>query len=287
MNYVHSLSEERRQNLLRDLNRIAAEAKDVPYGKQFRLNDCTVTVYDSGKAVFQGANSQYYAENLIAVSDVILPQCGSDEVGTGDLFGPICVCACYIDKKIYEKVRDLHLIDSKQLTDEIIMQMGPKLVKTVPHSLLILNNEKFNEVNKTNNLNEIKARMHNKCYLNLQDRGIRLPKVTVIDQFCPDYSYYRYLRNEERIVRGITFTTKAENQYIAVACGAIISRYGFLLTLKEMEEKYDFSFPKGAGGKTDEALKGFIERYGLQELGKVCKLSWKNVRNLLSEAAKG
>ncbi|MBQ1878003.1 MAG: DUF3378 domain-containing protein, partial [Erysipelotrichaceae bacterium] len=157
MNYVHSLSEERRQKLLRDLNRIASEAKDVPYGKQFRLDDCTITVYDSGKAVFQGANSQYYAENLIAASDVILPQCGSDEVGTGDLFGPICVCACYIDRKIYEQIRDLHLIDSKQLSDETIMEMGPKLVKTVPHSLLILNNEKFNQVNRDNNLNEIKA----------------------------------------------------------------------------------------------------------------------------------
>ena len=248
---------------------------------RIKYDDCIITIYDSSKVMFQGANAGLYAATFFPEKEITLPQCGSDEVGTGDYFGPVCVCACYLDDKIYEKIRDLNVIDSKQLTDTYIEKIAPKLIEAVPHSLLILTNRQYNDVIRENNLNKIKARMHNKCYLNLMDKGIKLPQLTVIDDFCGEDKYYRYIRYEKDIVRNITFETKAENKYAAVACGAIISRYAFLESMKAMSEKYGMAFPKGAGSKVNEFGKAFIEKYGQGELINVAKLNFKNTAEII------
>ena len=247
---------------------------------RIRYDDTIITVYESGTVMFQGDNAEIYYRSFAPAKEQVFPQAGSDEVGTGDFFGPVCVCACYLDEQIYEKIKHLNLIDSKRLSDSHVMEIGPVLDKEVPHSLLILDNARYNVVVKQNNLNRIKARMHNKCYLNLRDKGIKLPKLTVIDDFCGESLYYHYLRGEPQTVRGITFQTKAEDSYLAVACGAIISRYAFLESMRAMSEKYGFTFPKGAGAKVTEKAREFLKNHSQAELAKVAKLNFKTVNEL-------
>ena len=74
------------------------------------------------------------------------PQIGSDEVGTGDFFGPIVVCAALVTEETNPKLTELGVTDSKKMSDEIIMAIGPGLSLSYPHSLLILRNPKYNEV---------------------------------------------------------------------------------------------------------------------------------------------
>jgi len=252
--------------------------------QQIRFDQCVITVYTSGSVVFSGLNAdKYYQMFFPQKHDLVLPQAGSDEVGTGDFFGPVCVCASYVDQNIYNKISDMNLTDSKKLTDIYIRSIGERLIQEVPHSLLILDNVRYNKVISQNNLNAIKAKMHNKAYLNLQKKGITLPELTVIDDFCGETLYYRYLRDQERVVNGITFHTKAETQFISVAIGSIISRYAFLKYMDEMSEKYQMVFPKGAGKPVDEFLDEFLQSYSKDELIKVAKLNFKNYRNLDNE----
>ncbi len=281
MNRVYQGNEEVIQRIKNSFDREYFVRPPQYSNTRIKYDDCIITIYDSGKVMFQGANAGIYAATFFPEKEITLPQCGSDEVGTGDYFGPVCVCACYLDDRIYEKIRDLNVIDSKQLTDTYIEKIAPKLIEAVPHSLLILTNRQYNDVIRENNLNKIKARMHNKCYLNLMDKGIRLPQLTVIDDFCGEDKYYRYIRYEKDIVRNITFETKAENKYAAVACGAIISRYAFLESMKAMSEKYGMTFPKGAGSKVNEFGKTFIEKYGQGELINVAKLNFKNTAEII------
>ncbi len=281
MNRVYQGNEEVIQRIRSSFDREYFVQPPQYSNARIKYDDCIITIYDSGKVMFQGANAGIYAATFFPEKEITLPQCGSDEVGTGDYFGPVCVCACYLDDRIYEKIRDLNVIDSKQLTDTYIEKIAPKLIENVPHSLLILTNRQYNDVIRENNLNKIKARMHNKCYLNLMDKGIRLPQLTVIDDFCGEDKYYRYIRYEKDIVRNITFETKAENKYAAVACGAIISRYAFLESMKAMSEKYGMTFPKGAGSKVNEFGKAFIEKYGQGELINVAKLNFKNTAEII------
>lgn len=254
---------------------------------QLKPENCVITCYTSGKTVFQGKDANVYAAVFMEVRDEIstptttshYPQAGSDEVGTGDYFGPVCVCASYVTKDDVDFLVKLGVRDSKQMSDADMLKIGPLLMERIPHSLLIVPPQKYNQVHKSNNLNAIKAKLHNQAYINLAKK-IELPSFKIIDQFTPETSYYRYLKNEPQIVRGIHFETKAEDKYLSVAVGSIISRYGFLKTWEEMEQKYNMTLPKGSGDKVDIVAQAFVERYGFERLGEIAKLHFKNTEKI-------
>ena len=254
---------------------------------QLKPENCVITCYTSGKTVFQGKDANVYAAAFMEVQDKIpnttttnqYPQAGSDEVGTGDYFGPVCVCASYVTKDDVDFLVKLGVRDSKQMSDADMLKIGPLLMERIPHSLLIVPPQKYNQVHESNNLNAIKAKLHNQAYINLAKK-IELPSFKIIDQFTPETSYYRYLKNEPQVIRGIHFETKAEDKYLSVAVGSIISRYGFLKTWEEMEQKYNMTLPKGSGDKVDIVAQEFVERYGFDRLGEIAKLHFKNTEKI-------
>ena len=254
---------------------------------QLKPENCVITCYTSGKTVFQGKDANVDAAAFMQGQDEIpnaattnqYPQAGSDEVGTGDYFGPVCVCASYVTQDNVDFLIKLGVRDSKQMSDADMLKIGPLLMERIPHSLLIVPPQKYNRVHESNNLNAIKAKLHNQAYINLAKK-IELPSFKIIDQFTPETSYYRYLQNEPQIIRGIHFETKAEDKYLSVAVGSIISRYGFLKTWEEMEKKYNMTLPKGSGDKVDIVAQAFVERYGLERLGEIAKLHFKNTEKI-------
>lgn len=269
------------------------QTKAPQYAKwQLRPENCVITCYESGKTVFQGKDANIYASPFQRNDNVVtkkpkaspsfkdtFPQAGSDEVGTGDYFGPVTVCASLVRESDMELLTKMGIRDSKQLKDEDIRKITPTIIKQIPHSLLIVNNAKYNEIHEDNNLNKMKARLHNQAYVNLAKK-VDLPSFKIVDQFTPEYSYYRYIKEEPTIVRGIHFETKAENKYPSVAVSSIISRYAFLTYWDKMEEEYDMEFQKGAGEKVDACAKLFVERYGFEALKKVAKIHFKNTEKL-------
>lgn len=257
----------------------SAADKIPPYARwQLRVEGCTITCYQSDKVVFQGKDAEVYAAPFLH-KDIILPQAGSDEVGTGDYFGPVCVCACIVEEKDIDAIKKLGVRDSKQLTDDEIRVIAPQLMKRLRYSLLIVTNEKYNQVHDTSNMNAIKSKLHNQAYVNLS-RKAPLPDFKVIDQFTPAPSYYRYLNGEKTIVRGIHFETKAEDKYPAVGSASMIARYAFLKCMDDMETKFDMHFQKGASAKTDEDARYFIQKYGIARLNEVAKLHFKNTERV-------
>ncbi|MDY6062680.1 MAG: ribonuclease HIII [Erysipelotrichaceae bacterium] len=245
----------------------------------FKLESCVVNIYTSNKAVFQGQDAKIYSASFSYQQD-FKAQAGSDEVGTGDFFGPIIVVACIVDEINYQKIKDLGITDSKKITDNQILKMAPKLMELLPYTKLILSNKQYNEIIKDNNMNKIKARMHNQAYINLVKKGYKLPNSIIIDQFATPDNYYNYLINEPQIIKNITFKTKAEAKYIAVGAASIIARYIFLNEMDKMNRQYNFDFHKGAGVIVDQRIQAFIEKYSRNELAKVGKLNFKNYKKL-------
>ena len=257
---------------------------------QLRPENCVITRYNSGKTVFQGKDAEIYASafqktagktaSVPSASGSVFPQAGSDEVGTGDYFGPVTVCACIVDEKTSPLVKELGVADSKAMTDTAIRSAAPKLIEALPHSLLIVPPEKYNAVHSSMNLNAMKSILHNQAYIHLQDR-CGLPQLCVIDQFTPPASYYRYLSGQKRIVRPIHFETKAESTYPAVAAASVIARYAFLSTMDDMEEKFGMEFAKGAGAAADACGKEFVQRFGEERLRETAKLHFRNTSKIL------
>lgn len=268
--------------------------KNPPYALyQLKLSDCVITAYTSGKVVFQGEGAELHAQGFQVSTkksssstpsphpSIGYPQCGSDEVGTGDYFGPVVVCAAYVAQEDVAFLKALGIQDSKAVNDTVIRELAPQLMQRLPHSLLILNNAKYNQIHETDNMVAIKCKLHNQAYVHLKKKVAQWPKDVIVDQFVQGSSYYRYLKDEEQVVRGIHFETKAENKYLAVASGSIIARYAFLLSFDAMQQQYDFAFLKGASSKVDQNIKDFVNRFGKEELWKVAKLHFANTKKAL------
>lgn len=264
---------------------------DIPYTEfQVKMKNISITAYKSGKVVFAGGDAlkhaQAYdsslAEQTFTKDKPVqkFPMAGSDEVGTGDYFGPVTVCACYLDEEDLKKIPVHEIVDSKELKDEAVLKLGPILMKELRYSLLVLDNKKYNQIHKKHNMNAIKAILHNQAFIHLNQK-VNLPKDNVIiDQFLAEKPYFKHLENEKAIFKDLHFVTKAENQFIAVACGAIIARYAFLEQLRIMEEHYGLELPKGAGPRVDQAAVFFVEKHGFDALDLVAKTHFKNTEKV-------
>lgn len=268
--------------------------------------DTVVTLYESGKVMFQGISADIDAnmwrdqekflnnidvdtrtteekkETLVDKSNYYYSAIGSDEVGTGDYFLPIVVTACFMDKVNIKFLESLKVHDSKKLTDKKILSVAPLIMKKIPYESIILSNKEYNEwVNKGINMNKVKAIMHNKMLFKMKSKGFNYDKI-IVDQFCLPGVYYNYLREVKDKVTGITFMTKAEDKNLSVACASIISRYIFLKEQEKLEKSLGILIPKGAGIKVDEAGKELVKSKGKDVLNEISKISFKNTNRILN-----
>ena len=245
----------------------------------YRVNtsDLSVIIYDSKTVVFSKEKGIELSKLFKKVD--VFPQAGSDETGNGSYFGPICVCAAYIDNETYEKIKHLNLSDSKTITDDYINEIGQFLRNNVKHSLLVLDNKTYNKLQKEINQNKMKAILHNQAFINLS-KQIEMPKLSVIDQFTPKDTYYKYLKDEAEVFDKLIFETKAEGKYLSVAVASIIARFAFNVALMQMSKHYNFTFLSGANEKVDKNAHAFINKFSKNELNNVAKVHFANTKRL-------
>ena len=129
-------------------------------------------------------------------------------------------------------------------------------------------------------MNAIKAIMHNKVLYSLINKNTYDYDKIVVDQFVYPQKYYGHLKNTKYIVKNISFTTKAEDKCLSVACSSIISRYIFLNEIEKMGKKYKAKILLGAGNDVDELAKELKNKYGIDELKKMVKLNFKNTEKI-------
>ena len=145
--------------------------KTPPYAKfQAKDGDTVITLYESGKVVFQGSDADLASDFWITTerinsgkvdiknsasnkSDKLdesikvdtkiynSSSIGSDEVGTGDYFGPIVVTSSYVSKDNIKYLEELGVKDSKKLTDDKILEIVPLIIKKIPYKSVILSNK--------------------------------------------------------------------------------------------------------------------------------------------------
>ena len=253
----------------------------------------SVTIYKSLKVMFQGkdAKEEYDMWALmlgkdIVIDDIELPvsnndyylsSIGSDEVGTGDFFGPITVCAVYLSEGMIDFTKKLKIDDSKKIKDEQILELGKIITENYPYSLLTLHNELYNDLTvKGYNMNKIKAYMHNKAIINLTTKINLKPKV-IVDEFANQKLYFGYLSDEENVYKDITLKQKAESKFASVAMGSIVARYAFLKHMDKLSDEIDLELLKGASSSVDLLAANIIKSKGEEFLRKIAKLNFKTL----------
>jgi ribonuclease HIII len=241
-------------------------------------NTIDILAYKTGKVLLQGKEITH---ELISIKKHLgredYAAIGSDEVGTGDVFGPIVVCSAYADIEDIAFLESLNVRDSKNITDKMIIQIAPKIAKKLIHSLLILPPNKYNELSSQGyNLNKIKALLHNQAIVKTTSK-LEHQVPVIVDQFCTPQLYFNYIREETLIYRDIDFHTKAEQVHLSVAAASIIARYAFLVKMKEYSEKIGVDLLKGAGKDVDDQIRQVIELKGQHTLPLIAKVNFKNV----------
>ena len=265
---------------------------------QASYSGTTITIYqdkkNKHKVVFMGEDAMMEAkkwdlEAELKEKTTIQPQgwlctdnqIGSDEVGVGDFLLPMIVVAAFVRGKDLKTLEDFGVKDSKKLTDAKIREIAPGLLKKFFVSKLSLPNEKYNElIAKGENMNSIKAKMHNRALLNMFKKFPDTRNIFV-DQFVAESKYFAYLNdpNEQKVIN-IVFKTKGESYYPCVALASVIARYAFLLEKDALEKKYRMAIPFGAASKANEFSEKFIKKFGLTEFDKICKKNFANYKEL-------
>lgn len=298
MNVVIKVNDEIKQKMI-EYYKDKKRDKVIPYVVfQAEEEDTVITMYESGKVMFQGksadvdaamwgvalentkekqeeakkADEKYYNTNAV----------GSDEVGTGDYFGPIVVTATYVKKEDIPYLESLGVGDSKKIDDSKILKIAPEIAKRVKYRSIILSNKEYNEKYATDiNMNKIKAIMHNKVLYQLMVEEKPEVDYIIVDEFAREARYYEYLRDVRDVQRGITFITKAEDKNLAVASGSIISRYIFLKEFDKLCDSIHIPLPKGAGKDVDTIGEEVVEKYGKDKLKEIAKFNFKNTDRIL------
>ena len=274
--------------------------KEIPYVVfQAEDNGTVVTMYTSNKVMFQGSSADVDAAMWMEMADVEKRQkekkekdqadmkyyntssIGSDEVGTGDYFGPIVVTASFVKIEDIPFLEELGIKDSKKLTDEKILEIAPKIAKKIPYKSIILTNSEYNEKYKENNMNKIKAIMHNRALYEMVQNTKEKYDYIIVDEFAREQRYYEYLNDQPVIQKDITFKTKAEDKNLAVACSSVISRYLFLKEFDKLCDTLHLPLPKGAGANVDVIGEELVEKYGKDKLKEVAKLNFANTNRIL------
>lgn len=298
MNVVIRVNDETKEKMI-EYYKDKKREKVIPYVVfQAQEEDTVITLYESGKCMFQGTSADVDAamwgtvlENTKEKKEEKKKEnekyydcsaIGSDEVGTGDYFGPIVVTACYVKKEDIKFLEELGVGDSKKIDDEKILKIAPQIAKKIKYKSVILTNQEYNEkYQKDINMNKIKAILHNRVLYQLVQEEKKDYDYIIVDEFAREARYYEYLKDQPAIQRGITFLTKAEEINNAVGCASIISRYLFLKEMDKLSDSLHIPLPKGAGKDVDTIGEEIVEKYGQEKLKEVAKVNFKNTDRIL------
>lgn len=262
----------------------------------------SVVFYQSGKLVVQGAEASDFVEFVLEPvilkearlgyeaqlnPDLMLPRIGVDESGKGDLLGPLCVAAVYVNESVIRAWEDADIRDSKRVSsDQRVAELARVIRSTAgcKFNVVQIGNAAYNRLHgEMGNVNDILAWGHARAIENLLERSsLNLPPARIIsDQFASNKATLgRAIMTLGRQVE-LVQRHKAESD-LAVAAASILARDAFVSALRRMEKEYGLEFPKGAAGAPEEALRKFVEKYGAERAGEVAKMHFQNARRIVA-----
>ncbi|MBN1175198.1 hypothetical protein JXA48_01000 [Candidatus Woesearchaeota archaeon] len=257
----------------------AMESGTNQYEKaRFRGEGLTLILYTSGKLVVQGSDEllDKFKENNHALNlqpgkekkqvlNTKLPEIekciGSDETLKGDTFGGLVVVGAYFEKSEEDTLKQLGVVDSKQLTDIQIEKIAKILLEDYKERFVIYEIEakEYNELTKQRSITGILNEAHNHVGFELKKTYFGAKQV--VDQYpgCQAGDY---------------MIQKAESFFVAVAAASIVARYYGIEQFNRLSKEAGFVLPKGST-HVEEALK-LLKELG-KDLSEFAKMHFKNV----------
>ncbi len=270
------------------------EWRTVPHASfSARGQGAVITLYTSGKLVVQAADPEAFVLQHTGLdlppdardkmgsgaagedpgadpfAHITGPTVGSDETGKGDYFGPLVVAAVRLEPDQAKKLEEWGVADSKKLTDKRALKLAALLRDEVEYSIERLDPPAYNtEYARFRTLNPLLASLHAKAI-----GVVALPgDAVLVDQFADETLMKQALQGVDIQL----FQAHRAERHVAVAAASVLARAEFLLGLAELEAQEGVSLHKGAGQPTDAAGVAFAQSKGIDALGRVAKVHFKN-----------
>ena len=203
---------------------------------------------------------------------------GIDESGKGDYFGPLVVAAVHVTPHTQPYLVELGVQDSKVMSDQKILAIESLIKEKCPHSLIVLQNQSYNEIYETmKNLNHILAWGHAKSLENTLKQASC--QFALSDQFANPSLVKKALMAKGREIT-LLQRPRAESN-IAVAAASILARAAFLQEMASLEDHFNMTLPRGCSDKTIRAAQKLVETHGKDALVSVAKLHFKVTQEVL------
>lgn len=229
------------------------------------------------------ANHKIDQEQLYKRFDILI---GSDEVGVGDFFGGIVVCAVALSVNDIAKYKDFKIDDSKQISDEYIINHYDSLLKKSNYVIKHYSPIEYNQqIAIYKNMHIIKTILHieaiNELKAKIQPANIGL----VLDAYCTQTNFNKYAQaaNLKPILFDVLIP-KAESHYLCVGIASMIARGFFLKAMNNISNKLKINLPFGAWNEKIKATAQLIiQQKGFNVLEKIAKNHFKPFQDLKKE----
>lgn len=205
---------------------------------------------------------------------------GIDEVGRGAVIGPLVLCGLVTDETKEKELKKIGVKDSKELTPKRREELAEKIDNIVEHTVILrvppcnIDDSRKRGIN----LNQLEA-IKMADIINMVN-----PDVAIVDAPSDDASTkfrdYLFSKLENKNVK-LVCENFADKNYPVVSAASIVAKVDRDKKIEELKKKYNFDF--GVGYSHDQRSIEFLEKYAMENNGKMPKdarMTWDTVRQI-------
>jgi len=194
--------------------------------------------------------------------------CGIDEAGRGPVIGPMVMACCIFDEDGIEKLKELNIKDSKQLTPKRREFLEGKIKKiTLKHIIKKISPVEIDETRKKISLNDIEAKEISEMLLELDKTTTDMLSVIYVDS--PENIQENFTKKILKFLSSLPSCERigenkfniisehfADSRYIEVSAASILAKVERDREIENLKKIYgDFGSGYPSDPKTAEFLK--------------------------------
>jgi ribonuclease HII len=204
---------------------------------------------------------------------------GIDEAGKGPVIGPLIIGGCLIDENDQEKLRELGVRDSKELTPQQRENLFDKITYICKDYYIVgITPKQLNAEMGILNLNQIELARVAKVVNHFIDKRPKL----IIDSF--EANTARFSEKLRKLLDykdlEIVSENRADKNFPVVGAASIIAKVTRDSEIKKLYEKYG-NF--GSGYPADPRTISFLEKLDEKEFPEIVRIKWSTAERILEK----
>ncbi|BAA30762.1 ribonuclease HII [Pyrococcus horikoshii] len=200
---------------------------------------------------------------------------GVDEAGRGPVIGPLVIGVAVIDEKNIERLRDIGVKDSKQLTPGQREKLFSKLIDILDdYYVLLVTPKEIDE--RHHSMNELEAE---KFVVALNSLRIKPQKIYVDSADVDPKRFASLIKAGLKYEATVIAEHKADAKYEIVSAASIIAKVTRDREIEKLKQKYgEFGSGYPSDPRTKEWLEEYYKQYG--DFPPIVRRTWETARKI-------